>query len=597
MENIKKIQFLFILLGLSIILISYLIYKVKIEIEEKRRYTIFSMKDQGKGERIYRLYDFFSQWIFTKRYLKRLYRQYEIIMPKDIKSIEKKTIETALFIFSVDLVIGVFVFALRFSTYVSILAITYILIINEIILHYVLESNKIKLLYQFEKWISDVRHNYQVHERVDEAIYETIEKTEYPFKLHANQIYLILDSNDPEREADAYNETVPNRFIKTFLALSIMIEKLGDKKIDDQSVFLTNLRYLKQETEIELLKMEKLKYLFSGLIFVAITPLLFLKAIQNWGISAFSELESYYLSAVGIITLALIFVSTIIAYNIINRLKEVEEMEVKSYVILEALESVPFIKRILDNIHYRNYGESVELEKELKRVGESITVSQFILKRIIYSVATFSLCIALSFVIRNNKIQKEYFKWYELLLTIGISVLAYKAPYLVLLFMKKIRQMHMEDEVIQFHSIILMLMYIDGMSIETILEWLETFAVVFKTSIQDCINNLEYGELEALEELARNEPFEPFVRIIKNLQACDRIEIHKAFDEIAVDRLNYQEKRKFENEKFIKNKSEIGKYVAWTPFALTIGLYLIVPFVVEGISQLLNSLSQINTAF
>ncbi len=130
---------------------------------------------------------------------------------------------------------------------------------------------------------------------------------------------------------------------------------------------------------------------------------------------------------------------------------------------------------------------------------------------------------------------------------------------------------------IQFHSIILMLMHFDRMTIETILVWLENFADIFKKSIRECMNDLQSGDLEVLEELKRKEPYEPFVKLIENLQISDKIGISKAFDEIAVERFHYQEKRKLENEIYINDRSLLGKVIAFIPFFITIGLYLIIP--------------------
>lgn len=188
----------------------------------------------------------------------------------------------------------------------------------------------------------------------------------------------------------------------------------------------------------------------------------------------------------------------------------------------------------------------------------------------------------------------EYYKWYELLIALIIAIITYYIPYFQLILLKKMRQMVMDDEVIQFQSIILMIMFIDRMTVETVLEWMENFANIFKKSIEDCINNLQSGEIEALEELKQKEPYEPFVNIIEKLQMCDKIGIEKAFDEIGVERFNYQEKRKLENEIYTSNKTNYATIMAWMPFVTTIGLYLIIPFMIEGFTQLITYLNQMN---
>ena len=84
---------------------------------------------------------------------------------------------------------------------------------------------------------------------------------------------------------------------------------------------------------------------------------------------------------------------------------------------------------------------------------------------------------------------------------------------------------------------------------------MEQFADIFKASIAKCINNYEYGDQQALEQLALDEPYLPFVRIVENLQsAADKITIAHAFDELKAEREYYQDKRKYYNEIMVDKK-------------------------------------------
>lgn len=193
---------------------------------------------------------------------------------------------------------------------------------------------------------------------------------------------------------------------------------------------------------------------------------------------------------------------------------------------------------------------------------------------------------------RVHKYQNEYYKWYELLIAASISLIGFYIPYLKALLLKKIRKMDMDDEIIQFHSIILMLMNLDHVSIETILLWFEKFSNIFKESIQECINNLSFGDIEALELLKEREPYEPFVRIISNLQLCDKVSLDKAFDEVNEERYNYHENRKLDNEIYLKNKTIIAEILAWLPAFLLLFIYLTLPWIVLAFQYLFNQLNQ-----
>ena len=94
----------------------------------------------------------------------------------------------------------------------------------------------------------------------------------------------------------------------------------------------------------------------------------------------------------------------------------------------------------------------------------------------------------------------------------------------------------MEDEVIQFQTIVLILMHVDGIMIDTVLEWMERFAFCFKTSISECIINLEYSTQKALQKMKNVETFPPFKRFVDNLLMVDDEDILTAFAEIETDR-------------------------------------------------------------
>ena len=142
-------------------------------------------------------------------------------------------------------------------------------------------------------------------------------------------------------------------------------------------------------------------------------------------------------------------------------------------------------------------------------------------------------------------INQEFMKWYEILLSFIFALIGYMAPYALLIFQAKMRQIEMEDEVMQFQTIILMLMRIERVNVEIILEWLERYANIFKGPISKCLNNYEAGAWEALEEMKNEVTYPQLIRIIESLQAAvEKIPIKDAFDELESERDYYKEKRK-----------------------------------------------------
>ena len=187
-------------------------------------------------------------------------------------------------------------------------------------------------------------------------------------------------------------------------------------------------------------------------------------------------------------------------------------------------------------------------------------------------------------------INKETLQWFELLLAIIFGIVGYKAPTWILYFQMKMRQMEMEDEVMQYQTIILMLMKIERVNVEIILEWLERYSNIFREPISKCVNNYESGAWEALETLKNDITYMPLIRIVESLQASvEKIPIKDAFDELETERDYYQEKRKDSNERLISKKSMIGQIIGFAPMVCLFVGYLIIPLVVIGMMSMSNA--------
>ena len=183
-------------------------------------------------------------------------------------------------------------------------------------------------------------------------------------------------------------------------------------------------------------------------------------------------------------------------------------------------------------------------------------------------------------------------KWFEVLLAIVFALLGYMSPVWLLVFQKKMRLMEMEDEVMQFHTIILMLMKIERVNVEMILEWLERYSNIFKAPLSKCINNYEAGAWEALEAMKDEISYQEMTRLIESMQAAvEKIPIREAFDELDTERAYYQEKRKESNNRLISKKGMIGKAIGFTPLVCVFVGYLIIPLVFIGLTSMSTSFS------
>ena len=665
----KVIIIIWILLVLAIWITLFLSFRKKAK--DQNQYSIFLKNKTSNSNAVVRYsYEFFTHWIVTRRFMLRIRRKHEIIFPGDNLKIVKGTMKImfsiiVIFVFSI-----IFLITQKFSFYGNcIFLITIYFTVNEVV-YLMLETKHVRLLVGLDKFIGDVRHYYFEHEMVDEAVDSAIDDADTMMRLHGKKLYDVLVSPDQDGEIINYNETMPNRFLRTFLANCTMVMKYGDTKKDGESLYLSNLKDLKRELAIETLKRQKNNVIFSGMTFMCIIPLYVMPIAQAWCINNFPIVEKYFTGSLGILSQIVAFIAALLSYNLIRRMKDDTVENIMDHPVLDYLISNRRINNFLEAITSINYSRTLRLQILLRRTGENLSAKKFYLKRILFGIMVFFLAVGILFYgheldkknlinkvtidegasssfiasdyeaivptatiyikedlsrgmnleeiteqvfesgsFRNidaasytggliyKQIQKyhdEYFKWYDLLIALFASVIGYFVPIVLLKSKEKTLKMQMDDEVIQFQSVILMLIHLDRITVETILEWMSDFAIIFKPSIQECLDNYANGDKEALEKLAEDEPYPSFQRIIKNLIACDRIGIEPAFNEISVDRINYQETRKQENEIMITKKAANASIVSFITFYTVIALYLVAPVVYGAISKLSDISSVFN---
>lgn len=633
-------------------------------IKKKRREAIFINRGQGfRKNKLIQMFHFFSRFPLTKGYLNRLSRRYEILIPGEKREIAMKSMIFALSIWSICATLFFLIFLRKPSLFNACITILLVWVANSEITYGSVRRSELRILKQLDMFLSDVRHFYYMYQSVDEAILDSIELAGKEMKIHANKIYEVLTSENLSEEVIKYNDTSHNNFLKMFLAQCVSAIDYGDKTINQESLFLTNIKNLKIDINVEIIKLNRIKFLFLGINSIIIMPVLFLDIIRKWAVSNIPELYNFYYGRIGIILIILFFICTIILYIMTGYLRENQPILQKDYSYLEELSNIKIIKTALDNYNKKNYGKMEQLRTELKKMGENITPKQLMVKRILYAAAAAVIGVILfislhavnrhnilyntdnmsqltamadekqiavmkktvtdyvkefsnkgnvtmrkveeklkgKYLFQNNnrmiisvtreimkrinKYQKEYLKWYEVLIILFISYLAYCFPYYMIVFRKNIMKMNMNDEVIQFQSIILMLMYIDRITVSKILEFMEAFAVIFKASIRTCLNDYDSGDIEALNALKDKETFIPFKRLVDDFLISDKIGLEQAFDEVAVDRANITEQRKQENEIHITNKGTLAKYIGYFHLVLVIIIYLAIPFIAESLRQ------------
>ena len=656
-------QTIYIVMGISVALIVVIgiVYYIMSKKMQKSEYKQIQKLQKGtktstfSAEVIYqKLYLIYSRTPFIKRYILKLRRRLEILNIDDeyITRRDSAKIMTKALVVLIPLII--LTILMTKSNYL----LMFILLMFEIFMIDILIEGSVdkkddELLVQQIDFFSEIRHAYHEFNMVEEAIYQVSQDDEKEVSRQGEKIYEILISDDPETELEKYYDVAPNNFLKEFAGLSYLTKEFGDRKVDGASLYLKNVDNITQEMQIEILKRDKLNYVFRSLSFISIAPVLLLEPLKSWAVSNFSFVKNWYYGKSGMIVQILILIITFVSYILVRKLKDNGSVSMDTKNTENPWQAKVYKnkigKKIVDLfLPKKGTKEYKKVSDLLKDAASPLKMEWVYINRICIAIVTFIASIfmfmylhqvaidyeytqpttdynmlsgmtakdekkAMELTEQDNiyldmfrgklntttkdiekalKISKyykdstseeittaakriydklqvvnsEYLKWFEILLACAFAILGYMAQIWILMFQAKMRQLEMEDEVMQFQTIILMLMRIERVNVEIILEWLERYSNIFKSQITRCVNDYEAGAWEALENLKNDISYLPLIRIVESMQAAvEKIPIKDAFDELDSEREYYRDKRKESNERLIKRQGMIGKVIGFAP--------------------------------
>ena len=681
MTNIAIVLIVVSLIGLASLIIYYTILKRKYSnnsILQAKDTLVVKNKINFKEtfDKLYQvMYMTFVKMPIIKYYAKKIRLKYE--MSNDYSEYELrrntgKLMTITLIVMFVAL--AVFVNVVN-DLYMTLIILVGLIIVVEKVTDITITSVSNKILRQMPEAFTILRHAFHEHGMVDEAISDTIdEMSEKEIAPQLKRIREAIISDQAEVELERYYDTAPNRFLKLFAGISYLTYELGDRKIEDTSIYLKNMNNILNEIYLEILKQDKLKRTFRSLTIIAVIPLIFIKPVETWATNNFTALSNFYNSSIGFAMQSLLIVSIFMSYLLLRVLREDgEEIKfdrVSKVKWQEKLYKINFVRMLVDAFKTKKHTSKYKREVNLiKDTNSYLTIEWLYVNKLTYAFIAFILTILLILNMniitknaayskfsdeflslgklseedqqaaqevadfdldyinqyKNKNVSKEelaedltdkatgtvdteavdriydkittindsYLKFWHVIIALVVAVIAYYIPNVVLAIKNNVRKMDKDNEIMQFQSIILMLMHIDRVDVQTILEWLCRFSYAFREPIATCLNNYEAGAEQALEELKDSVPNKDFQRIVDQLEsAVTRIPVKAAFDELETERAFFYEKRKDANDALVKKKASLGQVLGFTPMVLLIGGYLVAPLLIVSILQMLNYFSQ-----
>lgn len=759
--SLKYILNILKLLGvLGIVAFFYWGIKTEIKLENKKKQEQIGVRKKTRNSRLFKLYSKLSRIKIFKSFLRRLVQIYAIRIPGDYRKAREEAMKSALLMWAASLCVVVFVLFSKTSLYGISCAVLAAYVVCKSSVTSKMEKYDLQIIKELNLFVDDVRHYYYDLRMIPESVKEAMESSKLTLmKQHAQKLYEVLIDDDIITAAKKYNATVPDYYLRMFMAASVLVEIYGDKEVGEDLLYISSLRDLKKDIQIELTKRRTITAKFKFLSGIAIIPYFFLGPIEHFCSGMFTSLHDMYGGTFGSIAKALIFIVVCLIYTIVSKLRETVRVEEENIGFYKKIYNFGPVKKIVDQVLNKNWGKSLRLQTLLRKTGNRLTIYTFTAKRLLFFVVAFAAAIVFLFgvKIRNKqvyaegaitatqassgasdadcfqilvmtqyyldkylnvdcrlaynqvsgkapaqefdsdvekyvqslvsselatnaipldekscyeqvepfleefsgtksplvnlkgksyeeavssadflvqsgmktfknlvsfaskpncfekhpdfneaiaktvaskvkKVQSQHFTWVDLAVAFLFAVFAYFEPYVMIMISKKSLQMDMEDEVIQFEAIILILMHIERIAQEDVLEWMCMFSRIFKPSLQKCMCNYVLENEEALKQLCIDEPFEPFRRLIEDIEMVDKNGIKVAFNGVAIDRKNYQEDRKSENEIAISNKATFAGSIAFgSMYAVVVG-YVAVPFVIASIGDFSSSIEQVQSS-
>ena len=261
---------------------------------------------------------------FLRRYALKLRRRLEIINLEDEFLTRKQTAQIVMKGLFILIPLTIVIFLVTSGNYVLLVA---LLLFEVFFIETWMEGKVDKidggLLKQQIDLFAEMRHAFHESNMVEEAIYDVSQNDELDVARQAEKIYEVLISDDPETELEKYYDIAPNGYLKEFAGISILTKEFGDRKDSDgASLYLKNLNNITQEMQIEILKRDKLDYVFQSLSMIAIAPVLFINAIKAWATNEFSFTKSFYEGTGGFYAEVALLILTVICYIFVRKLKD-----------------------------------------------------------------------------------------------------------------------------------------------------------------------------------------------------------------------------------------------------------------------------------
>lgn len=398
----------YIVIATLVVTIVYVIYQFQryLQVKNERDVVMGSKKIQGSSLQHFlskytqKGYNLILRIPVIRKIMLQIRKKLETLSIYDEFTLRKEVMKIMYSILAIVVIALAILIVVRPTWIIVFWGFVGLLLVSGILIDLFIYRVEIKLLTQLKDYINRNRFAYQETKMVDEALFDSLQFVGPEMKVHAERIYGILNSDQPEEELEKYDDVAPTRYLRVFAGLALLVKDRGDKFDKEKgSLYLKALTAINEELNEELLFRSKLAYALRSLTLLAILPIFFAIPVKSYTTGNFPTTEAFYSSRIGFLVEISVYVISIACYLIIRKMRQVTDgvSEMKPSKLnweQKLFEKAPFIEKLCISLSPKEYTKKYnERQLLIKEANEDLKVTHLTLQQIISSLAAFLILI------------------------------------------------------------------------------------------------------------------------------------------------------------------------------------------------------------
>lgn len=448
------------------------------------------------------------------------------------------------------------------------------------------------ILEGLEHFLMELADQYARCADMREALEQSCEQCSGELQREVLELMDALE--DDLSQPDSYcTVKAKNAYFMLLYSLCHTIRAYGDLQINGVSLFIYNIRYIKEEVRIELLRRQEGRYAFLGLTSLAILPFFVCIPIQLWSHSISASLDRFFAGTYGFVTLTVCFLLTVLCAAAVQELQHPVMPDAGARTIAQRLLEIPVVAGLVDrwiSAHYSRYLRKNEQLKNLQGYGN---IREFLVRKVLCAwsgVMGLAILLAGYQIVRSSRpqagVERGGDAWMLAIVFLSVALTGFFLPDARAVILSARAEYQKMEETLRFETLILIVMHYSRMTVEELLRWMERFSTVFSRALQRAVDDFSCHRKDSMERLKEDLGYEPARKLVDAMIACDDIPVAQAFYDVEGERAYNMESFKQSALDLQREKAAFARVIAFLPFVAVLVLRLVVPFVLEGLTQL-----------